>query len=63
MKKEKRYHRTLTVPIKVYDDLMEIRRVLSERFGVELKLNSVLIKIVNEKLRELKGEQDAVRSS
>jgi hypothetical protein len=58
MKKEKkRYHCTISVPLITYNQLVEIKNILSEKFGVDIKLNSVLIKIVSEKLRELKEEK------
>jgi hypothetical protein len=59
MKKEKkRYHCTLSIPTYVYEQLKEIRDILSQRYGVDIKLNSVLIKIVNEKLQELKERRE-----
>ena len=57
--KEKKYsHCTISVPVYVYKQLKEIREILSSRYGVDIKLNSVLIKIVNEKLQELKEKRE-----
>jgi len=53
---KKKYHKTISVPIFVYEQLKEIREHLSKQYGVEIKLNSVLIKIVSEKYRELKKQ-------
>ena len=53
MREKKKYHKTLSIPISVYEDLNYIRKKLSEIYKVDIKLNSVLIKIVSEKKREL----------